>query len=258
MAQTDNTPNITPGAVVPDAPKAAAEAPKTTPEGNSELFTKVMDAAKKNDRTALDALITGNNIDPSTLRNAKGQTLLEELTGFHESTAEAEKSAKAILLLARYGIDFDAKDKAGKDLRTRHMEAGDSSQLSILDALGNGAGISMGIRADGNKDKVISEDEFASIMKGPGREKFLSAIDKDGNGVSSQEMESYIRNSGLNFDDPRIGGIKNAVNNMGVMFAKYDVKITDMNPVAFAKPVDNKISEEKLATKTDITGPGIG
>lgn len=252
MAQTD-TINTRPTAIESDAGPS-------TPESKAMIYADALGAAKNGDAKALDALVAAHG-NLGALKNAKGQGLIDELAGERKNLEEAEKSARAILLLAQRGVAADAVTAEGRELRDT-LDANDPAQAAILGALNMSKAISIGLTGDTNKDRTIDQAEFNAMMGDKQqREAFIKAVDKDGNGISRDEIQAYLAQSGLNVDDARIGGMANAVNNMAKMLADNKVKLTEMAPVAFAAPAASAISDDKIQKKSDpfaSQGPGIG
>lgn len=92
------------------------------------------------------------------------------------------------------------------------------------------------MNTEGN-DRVVSRAEFEKSMKS-NSEEVLAALDINQDGrLSKSELRAAIEASGLNSNDARIGGIDNAVRNLGAMLARGGVVLDDTAPKVVSAPV---------------------
>ncbi len=77
---------------------------------------------------------------------------------------------------------------------------------------------------DANHDGIVSKDEYRTAVRKD--RSSLDTLDLDGNGkVSGNEMKAALASSGLNYNHQQIGGMDNAVKNLGKLLAASGVKI---------------------------------
>lgn len=93
-------------------------------------------------------------------------------------------------------------------------------------------------RMDTSGDHVVTEAEFRA---GFNKERVMAEMDKDGDGKLSKEelqkgLEEAKKRGGLDVNDSRVGGMENAINNLGMMLKNAGVQLKDYNPTEMIRP----------------------
>jgi len=191
---------------------------------SSEQWDKLKKAAFNHETNEVsDLLESGVNIDIKK----NGQGIIEAM--IDENAVHGghwEKVSRAILMLARRGVDLSSPASDGRDLM-EHCHANDTHYSHMTSALIMGRAVSHAIKGDLNKDGLISTAELNTIMSDRGRaQEFLKGIDLNGDDkISKEESETFIRKSGLNSSalaSNGNNGVENASANMRKMMQKYD------------------------------------